>query len=255
MDDEKALTAVAEPSLELPAGYVYGATRGADLVLQGAHKQRFDDLIAVLESMRFKVADMVAGGGQRSQLTASWDGALEARGWGKRNVTVKRVVDQEYVSSVRSHEIDMFGSRVSGESPYPGVACEMEWSNKDPFFDRDLGAFAQFHLEGIIDVGIIITRGPALQAAIKRTIPGGYSKSRGRYELKYGESTTHWNKLVPRVERGGGGGCPLLLIGIEPKRFDKRGKLLKAAKKADSVWGDVAAMNALHKEIAAGQIS
>lgn len=37
--------------------------------------------------------------------------------------------------------------------------------------------------------------------------------------FKYGQSTTHWDKLVPRVNLGGGGECPLLLVGIEPERI------------------------------------
>jgi hypothetical protein len=36
--------------------------------------------------------------------------------------------------------------------------------------------------------------------------------------MKYGASTTWWDKLVPRVNLGGGGECPLLLVGIEPER-------------------------------------
>lgn len=31
---------------------------------------------------------------------------------------------------------------------------------------------------------------------------------------KYGESTTHWKKLIDRLERGVGNPCPLLLIGL-----------------------------------------
>jgi len=31
---------------------------------------------------------------------------------------------------------------------------------------------------------------------------------------KFGEATTHWRKLIDRVERGVGNPCPLLLIGI-----------------------------------------
>ena len=30
----------------------------------------------------------------------------------------------------------------------------------------------------------------------------------------YGNSTTHMSKLVPRLEGGGGGGCPVLVLGI-----------------------------------------
>ncbi|MHB1171641.1 MAG: hypothetical protein ACYCZY_03935 [Lacisediminihabitans sp.] len=35
---------------------------------------------------------------------------------------------------------------------------------------------------------------------------------------KYGQSTTHWDKLIPRVNLGGGEECPLILVGIEPPR-------------------------------------
>jgi restriction endonuclease BglII len=62
-------------------------------------------------------------------------------------------------------------------------------------------------------VGVIVTRGPALQALIAPTIR---SKDGG---FKYGQSTTHWDKLIPRVKLGGGGECPLLLVGIEPPRI------------------------------------
>lgn len=254
---EKPLNAITAPNVKLPGGYTYGVTRGADLILKGAHPQRFEELYGVLDNALFKVADMVAGGGGRSQIAVAWDSALATHGWGKKNVSVKRIVDDQYVASARSHEIDMFGSRAGGQMPYPGIACEMEWSNKDPFFDRDLSAMAVLHAEGVIDVGIVVTRGPDLHAAIRRVIPGKFNTTRGRYELKYGETTTHWNKLTPRVERGGGGGCPLLLIGIEPVRFDNEKKLLKAAQDAEKVLatGDLKKINAFHKSIAGGAIS
>lgn len=31
---------------------------------------------------------------------------------------------------------------------------------------------------------------------------------------KFGQATTHWEKLIHRVERGVGNPCPLLLIGL-----------------------------------------
>jgi hypothetical protein len=253
--DEEPLNALAVPSVDLPGGYRYGVTRGADLVLQGAHPKLFEDLYAVLHAGAFRVSDMVTGGGSRSQLAIGWDGALQARGWGKRNVKVKRMVDEVYVSSARSHEIDMFGAR-AGDRPYPGIACEMEWNNKDPFFDRDLNAFGTLHLEGIIDVGVIVTRGPQLHELIKQIIPGSRTKE-GRWHHKYGESTTHWAKLIPRVERGGGGGCPLLLIGMELERFDNA----EAVRETYSRWqalakeGDRVGIDELLEKVAEGSIS
>jgi Restriction endonuclease BglII len=36
---------------------------------------------------------------------------------------------------------------------------------------------------------------------------------------KYGSSTTHMEKLLPRIEGGGGGGCPILAFGITEARY------------------------------------
>jgi hypothetical protein len=40
---------------------------------------------------------------------------------------------------------------------------------------------------------------------------------------KFGQATTHWDKLMHRVERGVGNPCPLLLIGLPASTvvFDK----------------------------------
>ncbi|XVN40841.1 MAG: BglII/BstYI family type II restriction endonuclease [Rickettsia endosymbiont of Argas persicus] len=35
----------------------------------------------------------------------------------------------------------------------------------------------------------------------------------------YGSSTTHIAKLLPRIEGGGGGGCPILVFGITEKLY------------------------------------
>jgi hypothetical protein len=43
-----------------------------------------------------------------------------------------------------------------------GVALEVEWSNKDPFFDRDLNNFRLLFELRAISVGIIITKSDEL---------------------------------------------------------------------------------------------
>ncbi|HMV40190.1 MAG TPA: BglII/BstYI family type II restriction endonuclease, partial [Plasticicumulans sp.] len=37
---------------------------------------------------------------------------------------------------------------------------------------------------------------------------------------KFGAATTHWDKLMTRVQRGVGNPCPLLLIGIAETAVD-----------------------------------
>ena len=225
---------VRQPTIEgLPGGYRYGVTRYADVILQEAFRDRFDDLQAALEEFLPTLAELRAGGGGRTVFVRRFDESLGNMAetmeedlsddmqtnrtiWGKQNITIEKSVgfdgQTEPVSKVRGHEIDMFG-KGSLAQPFPGVAVEMEWNNKDPFFDRDLINFQALHHEGAIAVGVIVTRGPELQSLISGVIR---SKDGG---FKYGSSTTHWDKLIPRVNLGGGGECPLLLIGIEPDRI------------------------------------
>ena len=202
----------------LPDGYVYGVTRYADIILAGAFGARLDQLVRSLADFRITLDELRAGGGGRTEFVRRFDDSLRAQdgSWGKRNITIAKRLgfddDVREIARVRGHEIDMFGM---GEvDQFPGVAVEMEWNNKDPFYDRDLNNFAALHREGAIAAGVIVTRGPRLQELIGPVIR---SKQGG---FKYGQSTTHWNKLIPRVNLGGGGECPLLLVGIEPERVD-----------------------------------
>ena len=236
---------VRAPTIEgLPSGYRYGVTRYADVILQEAFRDRFDDLQDALEQFRPTLDELRAGGGGRTVFVRRFDESLgnmtdetddgdeqtDRRIWGKQNITIEKAIgfdgQTEPVSKVRGHESDMFG-KGSSARPFPGVAVEMEWNNKDPFFDRDLINFQALHHEGAIAVGVIVTRGPELQSLISGVIR---SKDGG---FKYGSSTTHWDKLVPRVNLGGGGECPLRLIGIEPDRIAGVGLARRVRAKLD----------------------
>jgi len=205
-----------------PQGYILGATRYADVILAQSFPDRFRDLVRALSDFRPTLSELRTGGGGRTAFVRRFDESLAAmkegssRIWGKQNITIEKSVGLDgtalRTSRTRGHEIDMFGKGTI-ENPLPGIAVEMEWNNKDPFFDRDLINFQALHREGAIAIGVIVTRGPSLQTLIGPTIR---SKDSG---LKYGQSTTHWDKLIPKVNLGGGGECPLLLIGIEPDRI------------------------------------
>ncbi|MGO1320973.1 MAG: BglII/BstYI family type II restriction endonuclease [Galactobacter sp.] len=203
---------VGDPRIPLPDGYRYGVTRYADLILKHAFPQKFRDLVGNLDDFYIDYAtDIAAGGGSRARHTKRHDDGLTARGWHKHNVTIEKRVDGEPIFEVRNHEIDVFTMGDDGD--YPGIADEMEWNNKDPFFHRDLNNFQALHREGVIAVGIIITRGPRLQEVLE------FLGSAGEYpSTKYGKATTHWNKLVPMIDIGAGGECPLFCIGIEPEK-------------------------------------
>jgi len=103
-----------------------------------------------------------------------------------------------------------------------GVAVEMEWNNKDPFFDRDLNNFRLLFELRAIQFGVIITRAGELQAIFKELKKG----------TSYGKATTHHENLWPKVEGGGGGGCSVLTFAIKPINFEDDGPAAYAGLKA-----------------------
>jgi len=60
-------------------------------------------------------------------------------------------------------------------------------------------------------VGVIITRTDDLQSIFDNIGRGS----------SYGSSTTHLGKLLPRIEGGGGAGCPILVFGIKTCLYDE----------------------------------
>jgi len=111
----------------------------------------------------------------------------------------KIVVDQHELISP-THLVDCFKGR---------IALEIEWNNKDPFFNRDLNNFRLLFDLRAVSVGVIITKSDKLIPVLRQL--GIFSK--------YGMTTTWMSKLVPRIEGGGGGGCPIVAFGITPRKY------------------------------------
>ena len=94
----------------------------------------------------------------------------------------------------------------------------MEWNSKDQTFDRDLYAFRTFFDYDKISVGILVTRSNDLDLYFYSL---GYNSEGKRIKDKYGSSTTHMKKLLPRLEAGRNGGCPILVFGITQKLLSR----------------------------------
>jgi hypothetical protein len=127
-------------------------------------------------------------------------GPLEGRGWAEKKFDIQIAVDGRPVP-IPTHKIDNFKQLPKQDR---GIGVEVEWNNKDPFYDRDLNNFRLLRQLNVLSVGVIITRLWELQQVFDEL---GKGKS-------YGSATTHWDKLIPKVDGGGAGGCPLLLVGM-----------------------------------------
>jgi hypothetical protein len=166
----------------------------ASAILSQDFRQEWNDLIAMLTAFRLQKSWIVKGGGNKSQLSAFIDNYLFQRGWVEKQFQTAVEVDGTRLDSP-THKVDCFKN---------GVALEIEWNNKDPFFDRDLNNFRLLFDLRAVSVGIIVTRSDELQDIFNDLGRGS----------SYGNSTTHMSKLLPRIEGGGGAGCPLLVFGI-----------------------------------------
>lgn len=163
-------------------------------ILQTDFPAEWDDILQVLERFRFKRSWVEIGGGRKSKVAEWIDAELYKLGWEEKKFSTQVVVDDVVMDSP-THKVDCFKNR---------VALEIEWNNKDPFYDRDLNNFRLLFDLRAISVGVIITRCDEIQNTMKAL---------GR-AASFGASTTHMGKLLPRVIGGGGGGCPLVVFGI-----------------------------------------
>lgn len=173
--------------------------RNATGILATAFPSEWQDIQEVLREFQLLKSEVRVGGGNRSLISRRIDEPLYRRGWVEKSFKTQILVDENKIESP-THAVDCFKG---------GVAVEMEWNNKDPFFDRDLNNFRLLFDLRAIEVGIVITRSWELQQIFKELGKGS----------SYGKATTHHEKLWPKVEGGGGGGCPVLTFAIKPSNF------------------------------------
>ncbi len=163
-------------------------------ILANDFPNEWQDIIHLLDRFRLCKSWISVGGGSKSDIAKAIDGFLCSRGWIEKEFSTSVKVDENIMDSP-THKVDCYKNR---------VALELEWNNKDPFFDRDLNNFRLLFDLRAISVGIIITRSDHLQDIFNELGRGP----------SYGASTTHMSKLLPRIEGGSGAGCPILAIGI-----------------------------------------
>ncbi|MBT6229319.1 MAG: restriction endonuclease [Candidatus Scalindua sp.] len=227
-------------------GFEILALHHSEAILRHDMPEAIEEIETVLKSISLPIVELVRGGGGEGQVTQRIRNAFSNDfSWFKHNFVIQKIVDGIETESI-SHEIDHVKKFTKGT-----IALEIEWNNKDPFYDRDLENYKRLHADGVISIGVIITRGSSLHQNMKSFIEAFAIKSnidsieklapyysptlrqKGLIEKnviskgsfakgwahafvsdKFGEATTHWRKLEDRVSRGVGNPCPLLLIGI-----------------------------------------
>lgn len=129
----------------------------AKAILATDFPESVEELETALLAATIPIEEIIAGGGGEAKGTQRLRNALAAAGWPKTEFIVERRINGVPRES-QSHEVDHVREFPSGDR----VALEIEWNNKDPFFDRDLENFKRLHADGAISVGVIVTRGRSL---------------------------------------------------------------------------------------------
>lgn len=235
------------------AGFEVEFTSHAEAIIRHDFPELIEELEGALLGIRLPMTEIIGGGGGEAKMTQRLRRGLAALRWTKHNFELTKSIDGVPRESI-SHEIDHVRRADNGV-----FALEIEWNNKDPFFDRDLENFKRLHAEGAISVGGIVTRGSEMQATMRerverfaadrgildfdalvefgagsptapqraqiqkdlnRQVPFARAWSRKFTSDKFGQATTHWSKLQDRIARGVGNPCPLVLIGLPPGIID-----------------------------------
>lgn len=173
--------------------------RHASAILREDFAAEWQEILRVLHGFTLKRSEVAVPGGRKSPVACRIDEAFSVMGWRERDFKTQILVDERAIDSP-THKVDCFKN---------GIALEIEWNNKDPFFDRDLNNFRLLFDLRAVSVGVIVTRCDDLQDIFDELGKGS----------SYGQSTTHMSKLLPKLEGGGGGGCPVLVFGITKRLY------------------------------------
>ena len=227
--------------LELRQKYEVYSYRSAATILAESHPQEFTELCDALREFVITKTMIRTAGGNESDVPKLLSASLRPKGWQETIIRGDLLVEkisrvqigvqrngkpktEKHRETIRrskyldGHKVDYVKGR---------VAFDLEWNSKDQTFDRDLYAFSAFAQTGIIDVGVLVTRGgPEMtefikglgQSLTKKGEPeftkGGAPRMVG---AKYGASTTWMGKLLYRLNAGRNGACPVLVFGITPR--------------------------------------
>jgi hypothetical protein len=138
-------------------GYQVEYVSHAEAILGVDFPTAAEELERALVKATIPIEEIIAGGGGETKGTQRLRRALSELGWKKGIFTVQKIINGVAKES-QTHEIDHVKAFPNGCV----IALEIEWNNKDPFYDRDLENFKRLHADGAISLGIIVTRGRSL---------------------------------------------------------------------------------------------
>jgi len=194
--------------------------RHAAAILASSEKNELDEILQALRDFHLTEEMIKKGGGNQSDIPKEFSRLLRPGGWMETRIRGDLIVVQttnhgsgkktenrfKCEGFLDGHKVDYVKNR---------VAFDLEWNSKDQTFDRDLYAARAFYECGLISAGILVTRSETLNPV--------FAQLGNNVKKKYGASTTWIGKLLPRLDTGRNGGCPVLVFAITSKLIKSQG--------------------------------
>jgi hypothetical protein len=153
-------------------GFEILALSHAEAILSTDFPCALDEIEECLSRLELPITEIIGSGGGEAKSTQRLRRMLARHQWSKTTFEIRKTINGKERESI-SHEVDHVRSLAHGI-----IALEIEWNNKDPFFDRDLENFKRLHADGAISAGIIVTRGSTLQGEMLEFVLR-FAKQRG----------------------------------------------------------------------------
>jgi Restriction endonuclease BglII len=151
------------------AGFQVDFHSHAQAILKGDFSSVEQELEEVLLTATIPIEEIIAGGGGEAKGTQRLRRGLQAKGWATVDFVIERRINNVPREAI-THKMDHVKSFDLADGTNGTVALEIEWNNKDPFYDRDLENFKRLHADGAVSVGMIITRGRSLHDNMREMV-------------------------------------------------------------------------------------
>lgn len=225
--------------------YSFFEVRNACGVLAAVARDEWMDIIEVLDGFSFSANLLLQAGGNNSAMADRLNGDLRERGWAECKYVVKREGYIEYRERWRAIEVlpDSETPSYWVDNRKGRVLVDVEWNAKDGNLDRDLAAYRAWYEDGLIDGAVIITKDRPSLLDLACDLWAEYldvayedvynatrrpAKKRTERERELAipldlttTTVTSLDKAKPRVDRGEAGTCPVAVIAVSDRTWDR----------------------------------
>lgn len=110
---------------DIAARYEVHEWRNGLAILAAAHAEEWANIVEVLRGFTLLKSDVLKPGSSKGLISSKLDSHFTKLGWAEKKFDTKIVDTAEHIAP--THKVDCYKNR---------IALEVEWNNKDPFYDR-----------------------------------------------------------------------------------------------------------------------